>query len=350
MTAGKPNVESSSRNAVAIIRRQSSHLARLTDDLLDAGRVVLGRIQLDRRPLELAALVRGCIETLRSTNAFARHAVSASLSPVWINADATRVDQIVSNLLTNAIKYTPVPGSIDVRVERSGNQAVLRVRDSGIGIEPELMPRIFELFVQGERAPDRSQGGLGIGLTMVRRLVELQDGSVQAASAGVGAGSEFTVTFPAVAAAEAIGDAAQMGSDAPLSIVIVEDNVDVGASLSALLEVAGHVVATAADGQTGIELIAKLRPDIALVDIGLPIVDGYAVARSIRARAELRGTFLVAMTGYGGQEHIEAGRKAGFDEYLVKPADEARLRDVLRRARAVVRPRTDGKIVPFGQR
>jgi signal transduction histidine kinase/ActR/RegA family two-component response regulator len=349
-TAGRPNAETSTRNSVAIIRRQSSHLARLTDDLLDAGRVVLGRIQLDRRPLELAAVVRGCIETLRATNGLAGHAVSAALSPVWINADATRIDQIVSNLLTNAIKYTPAPGSIDVRVERVGSQAVLRVRDSGIGIEPELMPRIFELFVQGQRAPDRSQGGLGIGLTMVRRLVELHGGSVQASSAGKGAGSEFTVTLPvAEAAVEAARDDARSRPDAPLSIVIVEDNADVSGSLRALLELAGHTVAIAADGQSGINLITKLRPDIALIDIGLPMVDGYAVTRAIRARSELQATFLVAMTGYGGHEDIEAGRKAGFDEYLVKPGDEAKLRDVIRRARPAARPRAESNVVPFGQ-
>jgi signal transduction histidine kinase/ActR/RegA family two-component response regulator len=349
MTAGKPNAETSTRNTIGIIRRQSSHLARLTDDLLDAGRVVLGRIELDRRPLELAAVVRGSIETLRATNALAGHAVSAALHPVWINADATRIDQIVSNLLTNAIKYTPAPGSIDVRVERVGDQAVLRVRDSGIGIERELMPRIFELFVQGQRAPDRSQGGLGIGLTMVRRLVELHGGSVQASSAGPGAGSEFTVTLPvAEAGAEAGGADAQLRADAPLSIVIVEDNADVSGSLRALLELGGHTVVIAADGQSGIELITRLRPDLALVDIGLPIVDGYAVARAVRARAELHATLLVAMTGYGGREDVEEGRKAGFDEYLVKPADEAKLRDIIRRARPAARPRAQSKVLPFG--
>jgi signal transduction histidine kinase len=197
LSAGRADAEATAGNATRIIRRQSQQLARLTDDLLDAGRVVLGRIQLHRRPLDLAVIVQGCIETLGNSNSLADYEVVVAVEPAWIDGDPTRIEQIATNLLTNAVKYTPSPGTIEVRVQRIDNRSVLRVRDSGIGIEPDLLPRIFDLFVQGSRAPDRAQGGLGIGLTMVRRLAELHGGRVQVTSAGTDRGSEFEVTRPA---------------------------------------------------------------------------------------------------------------------------------------------------------
>jgi signal transduction histidine kinase/CheY-like chemotaxis protein len=333
VSAGRPNAESAVGNATRIIRRQSQQLARLTDDLLDAGRVVLGRIHLTRQPLDLAAIVQGCIETLRDSNDLAKHELTVSLEPAWIDGDATRIEQIVSNLLTNAARYTPAPGSIDVSLRRAENRCVLRVRDSGIGIEADLMPRIFDLFVQGARAPDRAQGGLGIGLTMVRRLAELHGGTARVTSAGPDRGSEFEVTFDAIAPQCAVAAPQRAPADEPCSIVLIEDNLDVQASLKALLELRGHRVAVAMDGRSGIELIAQVRPDIALVDVGLPVLDGFAVARAARAQADLNGTFLVAMSGYGTPEDGQAGLAAGFDDYLVKPVDETKLSGVLKRAR-----------------
>jgi signal transduction histidine kinase/ActR/RegA family two-component response regulator len=333
LSAGRPDAAATAGNATRIIRRQSQQLARLTDDLLDAGRVVLGRIQLHRRPLDLAAVVRGCIETLSNANGLEGYEVIVALEPAWIDGDPTRIEQIVTNLLTNAVKYTPSPGTIEVRVQRVDHQSVLRVRDSGIGIEPDLLPRIFDLFVQGARAPDRAQGGLGIGLTMVRRLAELHGGRVQVTSAGTDCGSEFEVTFQAIEPQTATPELARALPGAPCSVVLVEDNIDVQSSLKALLELEGHRVTVATDGRAGIELIARTRPELALVDIGLPVVDGYAVAREIRERAELASTFLVAMSGYGTPEDRTVGLEAGFDAYLVKPVDETKLSDVLGRAR-----------------
>jgi signal transduction histidine kinase/CheY-like chemotaxis protein len=349
LSKDKPSAEASVRSAIAIIRRQSQQLARLTDDLLDAGRVVLGRIKLDRRPLDLAGTVEGCVDTLRHSNGFAQHAVTVSLNPAWINGDATRISQVVTNLLTNAVRYTPAGGSIHVRVERVSGQAQLRVRDSGIGIEPDLLPRVFDLFVQGERTADRSEGGLGIGLTMVRQLVELHGGHVQVSSAGAGCGSEFTVSFPAIEdRATGDSDCSPRLAELPRSIAILEDNPDVQTALAEVLRLAGHRVTLASDGQSGIELVFKERPDIALVDIGLPIIDGYGVARALRASPDTQSVFLVAMTGYGSNENIAAGRAAGFDDYLVKPADEGRLGEVIRRAgRSDRSPTNPDNVVPF---
>jgi signal transduction histidine kinase/ActR/RegA family two-component response regulator len=349
---GKPNAQPLIESATAIVRRQSQHLARLTDDLLDAGRVVLGRIQLERHPLELSALVQNCVDTLRNSNRLANHALTLSLTRVWVDADATRIDQIVSNLLTNAVKYTPAPGRIDVRLERVGNQALFRVRDSGIGIEPELMPRIFDLFVQGERAPDRSQGGLGIGLTLVRRLAELHGGKVEVASAWAGSGSEFTVCLPAIEESQSPAAAGDLASPVPpRRIVIVEDNADVRTGLRQLLEVGGHTVSEAPEGRAGIELVLREKPDIALIDIGLPLLDGYAIARELRNRADASSVRLIAMSGYGSPEDIRMGLQAGFDSYLVKPVDPAKLRELIAdctRA-TVARAGSVSNVLPFSR-
>jgi len=343
-TAGKPNSERAIENAVRIIRRQGATLTRLTDDLLDAARVVLGRIQLEREPIDFSALVQNVLDILRNTGRLARHHVTASLQPAWIQGDVVRMEQVVSNLLTNAVKYTPAGGTIEVRTERSGSQVLLRVRDSGIGVEPDLLPRIFDLFVQGERALDRSQGGLGIGLTMVRRLTELHEGTIQVVSPGRHRGTEFTVSLPAIEpnAASVPGPLTQRGLT-PRRVVIVEDNADVLASLRSLLELAGHTVFDSGDGRSGLQLIIAQKPDVALIDVGLPLMDGLELARTLRSRAEARSVLLVAMSGYGTPEDIRKGLEAGFDHYLVKPVDEMKLRDVIRRAKP------EGNVVQFGR-
>jgi signal transduction histidine kinase/CheY-like chemotaxis protein len=326
----KPTTGPGMEKSVAIIRRQIQHLARLTDDLLDAGRVVMGRIQLEREPIDLAIVVQNTLDALRSTQRLANHTVNTWLTPAWVNADATRIDQIVTNLLTNAVRYTPSPGRIDVRVERSGDQVTLRIRDSGIGVEPELIPRIFDLFVQGERALDRSSGGLGIGLTLVQRLTELHGGRVEVRSAGTGLGSEFIVQLPAIEPpAHAAAPPAEPRASGSRRIAIVEDNEDVRTSLRQLLELAGHEIFEAADGQAGVEVVLRERPQVALIDIGLPIMDGYAVARAVRAAMHGYPINLVALTGYGNPEDVQAGLRAGFDNYLVKPVDPARLYELV---------------------
>lgn len=319
------------RHAKGIIHRQVRHLSKLTDDLLDAARVMMGKIVLERRPIDLAQVVRNTVDTLRNTGQLQRHECSTQLDPVWVNADPTRIDQVVANLLTNAVKYTPPPGQIHVSVRRSGGNAVFSVRDSGLGLEAELLPRIFDLFVQGERALDRSQGGLGIGLTLVRRIAELHDGRVEARSDGAGKGSEFIIQLPAI---EALAEVAETWA-APRSttrrrIALVEDNEDVRSGLRVLLEMEGHEVVEASDGLQGVDTILREQADIALIDIGLPHLDGYGVARAVRSRAR-RPVMLVAMTGYGSQQDAERGTQAGFDAYMVKPVDAAILSELIAR-------------------
>jgi signal transduction histidine kinase/ActR/RegA family two-component response regulator len=324
-------------NATAIIRRQTHHLARLTDDLLDAGRVVIGRIRLDRKSVDLAAIVHQALESLRNAHRLDGYTIDVALAPLWIDADPVRMNQIVMNLLTNAVKYTPAPGAIDVRLERDGDDAVLAVRDTGIGIEPDLLPRIFDLFVQGKRSLDRSQGGLGIGLTLVRRLVELHGGQVGAASGGLGSGAQFTVRLPALRAQSAQASVEQAPPVAACRIVIVEDNDDVRTSLKQLLTMDGHDVREAADGPSGLELIVTTRPDVALVDIGLPGLDGLALARAVRGTPGGEDITLLAMTGYGSTENVRSGLQAGYDDYLVKPVDPSILRELLAAAPAAAR-------------
>jgi signal transduction histidine kinase len=319
------------QQARAIIHRQVRHLSKLTDDLLDAARVMMGKIVLERRPIDLAQVARNTVDTLRKTGQLQGHECSTQLDPAWVNADPTRIDQVVANLLTNAVKYTPPPGRIDVTVRREGGVAVFSVRDSGLGLEAELRPRIFDLFVQGERALDRSQGGLGIGLTLVRRIAELHQGRVEARSEGVGKGSQFIVELPAIEApAEAAEGAATPRNAMRRRIALVEDNEDVRSGLRVLLEMEGHEVVEASDGLQGVDTILREQADIALIDIGLPHLDGYGVARAVRARAR-RPVMLVAMSGYGSKEDAERGTQAGFDAYLVKPIDAGMLSELIAR-------------------
>jgi signal transduction histidine kinase len=319
--------------ATDIITRQARHLSRMTDDLLDAGRVILGKISLTRAPMNLAAAVTAAIENLRSTQRLGDHDVKFALEPMWVFADATRIDQVIVNLLTNAVKYTPAGGRIRLATRRDGAQAMFVVADSGIGLEPELLPRAFELFVQGERALDRAQGGLGIGLTLVRRLIELHGGSVEAESAGSGRGATFTVRLPAIDAPT--GDPNKRvaaAARAPKHVALVEDNDDARMSLRMLLEFEGHTIHEAADGSAGLALIANdPRISIAFVDIGLPGMSGYDVARALRER---RGKTLrlVAMSGYGADQDVAQGMEAGFDAYIVKPADLDQLNEELSKA------------------
>jgi signal transduction histidine kinase/ActR/RegA family two-component response regulator len=321
--------------ASGIITRQARHLARLTDDLLDAGRVILGKIQLTRMPVDLATALHGCLEGLRASGRLADHKVDADLQPAWVDADPTRIDQVIGNLLTNAVKYTPRGGRIDVATRREGTMAVLEVSDTGIGLEPELLTRAFDLFVQGDRALDRSQGGLGVGLTLVRRLAELHGGTAMASSAGTSRGATFTVRLPAIDAPASRTDPAQQTAAVSAHhVALVEDNEDSRESLKLLLELEGHHVHAAADGPTGADLVANdPRIDVAFIDIGLPGLDGYGVARAIRSRRSA-GIRLVAMSGYGAHRDIDAGMQAGFDAYIVKPADLDAIRAELDRAPA----------------
>jgi PAS domain S-box-containing protein len=315
--------------ARGILARQTLHLSRLMDDLLDIGRVMSSNIVLDRKPTDLYEVTESAVATLRESGRLERHVVTFEGAPAWIDADATRIDQIVVNLVTNALKYTPPGGSIKVQVTRSAGTAELRVEDDGVGIEPDLLPRVFDLFVQGKPPVDRLQGGLGIGLTLVKRLAELHGGSVAAHSEGKNTGTAVTVRFPAIAPPKRETEARVAPEGAARRVLIVEDNDDARETLRTLLELWHHTVGEAADGPSGIEAALRFQPDIAIIDVGLPGLDGYAVARYLRATVGARRTRLIALTGYGAPKDTQRAREAGFDAHLVKPVDPDRLAQIL---------------------
>ncbi len=315
--------------ARGILARQTIHLSRLMDDLLDIGRVMSSKIELSRKPTDLCEVADTAVITLRESGQLDRHVVTFTGEPAWINADATRIDQIVINLVTNALKYTPAGGSIRIHVTQADGTAELRVEDNGIGISADFLPRVFDIFVQGAAPLDRLQSGLGIGLTLVKRLVELQEGSVEVKSEGQGAGTVVTVRFPATATATKATEEPRPPEGAARRILIVEDNDDAREMLRALLELSHHTVCEATDGPGAIEAAGRFQPEVAIIDVGLPGLDGYAVARSLRASPETKRARLVALTGYGSPKDAVRAREAGFDAHLVKPVDPGRLAEVL---------------------
>jgi len=303
-----------------IIQRQSRQLGAIVDDLLDLSRARSGKIVLARRPVELAALVRTCLETFAAAGRTTAHRLTHDLAPCWVDGDPTRLEQIAANLIDNAVKYTPAGGAIHVTVGPEGEDAVLAVRDDGVGIAHDLLPRVFDLFVQEGRARDRAQGGLGIGLALVRKLTTLHGGTVEVHSAGQGRGSAFTVRLAATPAAADV--AAPRPADrlpAGAHILLVDDNDDGREMLALALEAGGYVVVQAADGLRGIELACAAPPRVAIVDIGLPGIDGYEVARRLRRLAATKDVLLVALTGYGLPTDRAMALEAGFDLHLVKP-------------------------------
>lgn len=323
--------------ARAIIERQTARLARLVDDLLEVSRITTGRIRLHMEQVEISGIVERAAETVRPLVEQHRHTLSISLppNPIWLSADAARMEQVLVNLLNNAAKYTDDGGRIELTAQAEGNDVVLRVRDTGIGIPPDLLPRVFDLFTQSERSLDRSHGGLGIGLSVVQRLVSMHGGTVTAKSI-VGEGSEFTVRLPAARPVLTHRQAPLHQTDdrtvRPLRVLVVDDNVDAAQSLAMLLEVSGHVAWLAHDGLAALEAASSYRPHVVLLDIGLPKLDGYAVAARLRNDPLHRDALLVAMTGYGQAADRERGREAGFDHHLVKPVDFANVEQVLTEA------------------
>jgi PAS domain S-box-containing protein len=320
-----------------VIERQVGQMSRIVDDLLDVSRITAGKIAVDRQPVDLAALVTRVAETSRALFAGKEQhlEVKVPAGALTVRGDATRLSQVLMNLLSNAHKYTPAGGHVRVALERDGRFAQLRVSDDGLGIKPELLPHVFDLFVQGERSLDRAEGGLGIGLTLVRDLVELQGGTVTASSRGPGHGSDFTVRLAAVAGGAAEAEpTAQAPAGASLRALVVDDNADSLESLAALLGVWGHQVRTAADGHAALAAAAEYAPDVILLDIGLPGLDGYVVAERLRDSAAV----LVALTGYGQPEDAERARRAGFSHHLVKPVDPGQLRRLLSTIARSARP------------
>ena len=321
--------EQPAASARDVIARQTQHLARLMDDLLDVGRVMTGKIVLDRGPVDLLEAAERVVATIHATGRAGRHRLTVAGTPAWVDGDVTRVEQAITNLVTNALKYTPIDGTISVVVGEDARESVLRVADTGHGIAPELLPRIFELFVQGDQAPARAQGGLGIGLTLVRRLVELHGGRVEAASPGEGKGSVFTIAFPRLPAPPPASAAPRRRTVPPQRTLVVEDNDDARDMLRTLLELDGHTVYVAANGIAGLAAALEHRPDVAVVDIGLPEMDGYEVARKLRASESLKVIKLIALTGYGQADDAQRAYEAGFDLHVVKPVDPERLAEAV---------------------
>jgi signal transduction histidine kinase len=313
------------RRAQGVIARQVHQLGRLVDDLLDVGRVTTGKIRLVKVPVNLADTVERCAAGLVPEGVAPAHRITVRAEPIWVEADQARVEQIVMNLLSNAVKYTATGGAIEIVVTGDGHTARLSVRDTGVGMTPYMLERVFDLFFQGERTLERAEGGLGIGLTLVRRLAEMHDGRVEAESPGPGRGTTVTVEMPRIAAPAEAPGAPPLPAPSPQRILIVEDSRDSRDMLRYLLERAGHEVHEAADGPSGVDAILKVRPDIALVDVGLPGLDGYEVARRVRADEAGAKVRLVALTGYGLPEDHRRSQEAGFDAHLVKPVDPARL-------------------------
>lgn len=320
--------------ARTIIQRQMGQLIRLVDDLMEVSRITSGRIHLQKELTGLNGIVVRAVETTRSLMDQHRHELTVSLSPqpLWLHADASRLEQVVVNLLTNAAKFTTKGGHISLAVQREGDEAVLRVKDTGVGITTELLPHIFELFTQAERSLDRSQGGLGIGLSLVQRLAEMHEGRVEVSSV-MGQGSEFVVYLPLMlnpatqlkspleATAEATGPS--------LRVLVVDDNVDAAQTLRLLLKATGHDAHVAFDGGSAVKVALEFLPNIVLLDIGLPGLDGYEVAKRLRQDSSMDGVVLVAVTGYGQATDKLRSQDAGFSHHLVKPTDFGKVQEIL---------------------
>ncbi len=314
-----------------IIDRQVHHLSRLLDDLLDVSRITSGKIELRRRAVDVLDACTRALTALQEEGKTRRHDITLRGEPLIVDGDPVRLEQIVRNLVDNAAKYTPPGGRIDVTLGPEDGKAVLRVRDTGAGMAREVIPLVFDVFVQGGQPLDRSQGGLGLGLSLVKRLVELHGGTVAASSPGPGQGSEFVIRLPLLTDARGAGASAEAAAETLTrrTVLLVEDNDDFREGLRALLEEWGQEVEAAADGRRGLEIALRLRPDVALIDVGLPGLDGYAVARGIRAAPGGDRTRLVALTGYGRVEDRQRAEEAGFDAHLAKPVDVERLRQIL---------------------
>ena len=318
--------------------RQVAHLAHLVDDLMDIARISRGKIQLRKEPLELAPVVRRAVEAIQFTLEGRGHALVVSLpdGPIRLEADPTRLEQILWNLLSNAAKYTEPGGRIRLEGQRVAGEVVIRVRDTGIGIEREMLPRIFEMFTQVDHRSTRALDGLGIGLGLVKSLVEMHGGTITAGSDGPGMGSEFVVRLPALPAGRetpavaAPGHGAAPAPGPPRRILVVDDNADAALSLAKLLRrLYGQEVRVAHDGPEALDVAEEFRPEVVLLDIAMPAMDGYEVARRLRRRPAFAGTMLVALTGWGQESDRRESREAGFDRHLVKPVDPEEIRALM---------------------
>jgi PAS domain S-box-containing protein len=296
--------------ALEVIDRQSGHLTRLVDDLLDVSRIARGQVRLERRRVNLAEVIDAAVETVQPAMTQRGHTFTVVRhEDTQVRGDPVRLTQVLTNLLANACKYTPAGGRIELVVETPPGRVRIAVRDNGAGIPPDLLPRIFDLFTQDKRSLDRAEGGLGIGLSIAKRLVEMHRGTLNAYSVGPGCGSEFVIDLPLFADAGTLA----------LTVLVVDDNPDAASTLQALIEINGHRCVTERDGVNGIARARELLPDVVLLDIGMPGMNGYEVARALRAQPELEGVLLVAVTGYASDEDRQEAFESGFDLHLCKP-------------------------------
>jgi signal transduction histidine kinase/ActR/RegA family two-component response regulator len=332
--------------AYDIIERQVEHLVRLVDDLLDVSRIASGKIKLQKEIVDLATIVSRAVEGARPIIDARRHALEVTLPEyaLPVEADPVRLSQVLWNLLNNAAKYTPEGGRIGLTAAKEQGEAVVRVRDTGLGISAEMLPKVFDLFTQMERTLARAEGGLGIGLTLVRRLTEMHGGRVAASSRGPGQGSEFVVRLPiAPGAGSAVNLGASSSADkraassSGMRILVVDDNRDSAESLAMLLKLFGNDVRSVYDGRLALEVATAYRPDVVLLDIGLPGLDGLQVCQGLRKLAGIRQPLVIAMTGYGQEEDQRRSQQAGFDAHMVKPVDLETLQDWLSRPELVRR-------------
>ena len=326
LTRGDKNTLDTNRY-LSIIRRQNRHLVHIIDDLLDMSRLIAGKIVLDLHPVDLAECLLSCVDGLKAAHRVDGHTINVTAEPVWVNADPVRIEQIFINLIGNALKFSPARTMIKVDLHAKHGQAVMCVQDQGAGMTAELMAQVFEPFVQGAPPANVSQSGMGIGLALVRQLVELHGGSVTVASAGADQGSTFTCIFPTVVAPaiQSGPDFAPLMATQPRKLLYVEDNDDARAVMSEMLRLSGYEVVEADDGAGALAAVALQRPDAIVLDIGLPDMNGYEVARQIRQMTHLRDVPIIALSGYGQSRDKVAGAQAGFDAHLVKPVDPEEL-------------------------
>lgn len=325
-----------------VIERQVKHMTRLVEDLLDVNRITSGSIRLKQEQVRLAQVVERAMESTDPLLRQAGHQLTSSISqePLYVSGDMTRLVQVVTNLLNNAIKYTPEGGKIDVRLERDNQDAVIRIRDNGVGIPPDLLRSVFDLFKQGERTLDRSEGGLGIGLTLVRELIARHSGSVEATSEGANQGSEFVVRLPLIPAPSSTQETrstSRIARKVPRGgprLMVVDDNPDIAESMVMLLDMWGYEVRSALDGPSAISLARTYQPQIVFLDIGLPGTNGYEVARQLQDLPETKDAVLIALTGYGQNEDVMRSKEAGFGYHIVKPADPDELHELLEKLSA----------------
>lgn len=319
------------RRSSDIIARQVDHMTELVDDLLDVSRVTRGLVELDKKPLYIANIITDAVEQVRPLIHSRRHHLRMHLAPdaVAVMGDSKRLVQVIANLLSNAAKYTHEGGNVLLKTEVAEGKIILKVIDDGIGMNPELTRRVFDLFAQAERTPDRSSGGLGLGLALVKSLVELHGGTVHCSSEGIGKGSVFTICLPLTSVQDHAGPLLRHDAPAsqfrPLKVIVVDDNVDAAQMLAMLLEASGHQVFVEYGAKRALERSRIEKPDVCLLDIGLPEMDGNELARRIKSQPETGASTLIAVTGYGQNSDLQASKAAGFHHHFVKPVDTARL-------------------------